>query len=91
MSIEELITKLRINREGTRSRDGSYVIDLNSADDFGRMYSLLDNNDELEYLDTVSLLNVNNSSLNYKYKDLYQIALMADFNEDQYKIVITKL
>ena len=91
MSIERLVKELGINKIGTYARDGSYTIDLDSADEFGRMYSRLDNNEDLEYLDETSLLNVNNSSLNYRYEDLYQIALIADFNSDQYKIVITEM
>ena len=91
MNVEKLVKELGINRVGTYSRDGSYVIDLKSADDFGKIYSLLDQNADLDYMDDTSLLNVNNSSLNYRYNNEYQISLMADFNEDQYKIVINEL
>ena len=89
--MEELLKTLGVDKKGTYARDGSYVIDLDSAEDFGKMYSLLDSNEDLDYIDETSLLNVNNSSLNYRYENRYQLSIIADFNQDQYKLVIEEL
>ena len=89
--MQEFAELLGIDIGGTYARDGSYVIDLGDANMFGRIYSILDNNEDLEYIETTSLLNVNNSSLNYRYGDEYQISLIADFNQDQYKVVIEEM
>lgn len=91
MSIEQLIKKLGINKVGEYSKDNSYVIDLDSSEDFGKMYSILDRNEELEYLEDYSLLTVDNSSLLYNYNDAFQIALISDFNNDSYKIVVSEI
>ena len=91
MSIEQLIKKLGIDKVGEYSKDNSYVIDLDSSEDFGKMYSILDRNEELEYLEDYSLLTVDNSSLLYNYNDAFQIALISDFNNDSYKIVVSEI
>lgn len=91
MSIEQLVKDLKINKAGSYSKDKSYVIDLESSDEFGRMYSILDRNDNLTYMEDYSLLTPDNSSLIYQYNREYQIALIADFKNDTYKIVIQEL
>lgn len=91
MSIDELLRKLKIQQRGTYSRDGSYVIDLeDSSDDFGKVYSTLDKNPDVEYMENNSLLTVDNASMYYKYED-YQINIIADFNHNHYKIVIAEV
>ena len=92
MEIESFLKDIAsIDRVGTYSEDGSYVIDFDTSDDFGVMYSKLDKNDELEYMDENSLLTVHNASLLYKYRDELQINLIADFDNDEYKIVVNEL
>ena len=48
-------------------------------------------NEDLEYEEDSSLLTVNNSSMIYNYKDKYQIVLIADFNNDAYKVTIREV
>ena len=92
MSIESFLKDIvKIDRAGTYAEDGSYVIDFDTSEDFGVVYSKLDRNDELEYLDENSLLTIHNASLLYKYSDIYQINLIADFDNDEYKIVVNEL
>lgn len=87
--MESVLRKLNIYLEGSYSKDGSYVIDIYDSDDFGRIYSLLDNNNNVEELDDSSLLNQHSANISYLYDD-YQLTLIADFDEDLYKLVVTE-
>ena len=91
MTIKDVLIELGINKNGTYSRDGSFVIDLEEdSNEFGKIYSILDKNPNVEYMESNSLLTIDNSSLYYKYKD-FQINILADFNNDEYKVVIARL
>lgn len=87
--MEKLLRELNIYLEGSYSKDGSYIIDIYDSDDFGRIYSLLDNNRDIEELESNSLLNTHSANISYLYGD-YQLTLIADFDEDLYKLVITE-
>lgn len=87
--MESVLRELDIYLEGSYSKDGSYVIDIYDSDDFGRIYSLLDNNKNVEELDDSSLLNQHSANISYLYDD-YQLTLVADFDEDLYKLVVTE-
>lgn len=91
MNLEDFLDFLSLGRDGEFSKEGTYVIDLESSDDFGKIYSKLDSNDDLEYLDSYSLLTVDNASLIYRYEEDFQVGLIADFNNNLYKVVIEKL
>jgi hypothetical protein len=87
--VEKLLRELNIYLEGSYSKDGSYIVDIYDSDDFGRIYSLLDNNRNVEELESSSLLNTHSANISYLYDD-YQLTLIADFDEDLYKLVITE-
>lgn len=87
--MESLLRKLNIYLDGSYSKDGSYIVDIYDSDDFGRIYSLLDNNKDVEELADSSSINMHNANVTYIYDD-YQLALIADFDEDLYKLVITE-
>lgn len=87
--MESVLRKLNIYLEGSYSKDGSYVVDIYDSDDFGRIYSLLDNNKNVEELNDNSLLNQHSANISYLYDD-YQLTLIADFDEDLYKLVVTE-
>ena len=91
MSITDILNELKINLKGTYSRDGSYVIDLeDSSDAFGKVYSILDKNPEVDHMENNSLLTVDNASMYYKYKR-FQINIIADFRNDHYKVVVSEV
>ena len=92
MVIKDVLDNLGLGGlEGMYSRDGSYVIDLaDSSDDFGKVYSTLDKSSECDYMESNSLLTVDNASMYYRYKD-FQINIIADFKNNHYKVVITEV
>lgn len=91
MAIEDLVKELNINRVGEYSNNKTYVIDIFSSEDWGKIYSLLENNPDLDYEEESSLLTTDNASLLYNYMDKFQLVLIGDFNEDQYKLTIKEI
>ncbi len=89
--MEKLLKDLGITKAGSYSRDGSYVIDLNSSEEFGKIYSLLENSKDLEYMEENNLLTISNASMTYRYGEDYQLQLIADFNNDAYKLVVNDI
>ena len=89
--MESIIKDLGINKPGTYSKDNTYVIDLEDSEEFGKIYSTLDSNDELDYLDDSSLLTIHNSNIIYNYNDEIQINLIADFDHDSYRVVVQEI
>lgn len=87
--MESVLRELNIYLDGDYAKDGSFVVDIYDSDDFGRIYSLLDNNKDVEELSESSLLNQRSANVLYLYDD-YQITLVADFDEDLYKLVVTE-
>ena len=87
--MDEVLKKLGISLDGEFSKDGSYIVDIYNSDEFGRVYSVLEKNDDVEELYSNSLLTIHNSSISYLY-DNYQITLVADFEQDLYKLVISE-
>lgn len=90
MPIRKVLQELGIEERGNYSKDDSYVVDLPNSDEFGKIYSKLDKNDDVEYLEDNSLLTVNNASMYYRYDDI-QITLIADFLNDEYKVVANRV
>lgn len=87
--IKDVLNDLNIRFDGEFSRDGSYVVDLFDSDQFGKVYSILDKNKDVENLEDSSSLTVHSANISYLYGD-YQLNLIADFDENLYKLVITE-
>ena len=88
--MEEVLKEIGITRKGEYSKRGSYVIDMEDSDDFGRMYSILDKNKDVEELGDNAINNIHTINLIYLYGD-YQLNLTADFDADKYMLIVTKL
>lgn len=87
--MEDFLKELGINKQGHFGRDGEYIVDIESANAWGTIYSKLDNSDLLEPQEDSSLLTDSNASLIY-FSDDYQLTLIADFNNDSYKLVVSE-
>ena len=88
--LEELLNALKINSRGSYSQDGSYVIDITNSDKWGAFYQRLEDTDLLDLQEESSLLTEEEASLMYTNDD-FVFTLMADFNENIYKLVIKEL
>lgn len=87
--MDEVLRKLGVVLDGEFTKDGSYVADIYDSDEFGRVYSALEKNDEVEELYDHSLLTIHNTSVSYLYGD-YQITLVADFDQNLYKLTMSE-
>lgn len=76
---------------GTRSKNDSYIIDLDSDLDFGKIYSILEENDDVYQLEDNTLLTVHNASMFYEYDEKYQLNLKGNFDTEEYSLVITEI
>lgn len=76
---------------GQVGKNDSYVIDLSSDSEWGRVYSLLEKCENVYQLEENNLLTTHNASLQYVWKDDYQITLKADFDNELYSIVFVEV
>lgn len=88
--MKDFLKEIGINRVGEYSDDGSYVIELDNSNQWGTFYSKLENSDLLEKDEDSSLLTIENASQIY-LSDEYQLVLVADFDNEIYKLVVNEL
>ena len=88
--MKELLNKLGISQVGEYAEDGSYVIDIDNSNKWGVVYSKLDNSPLVELQDESSLLTADEASLIY-FSDSYQLTLIADFDNEIYKLVVSEV
>ena len=88
--LDELLEELGIYKEYTLAVDGSYVIDLEDSNEFGKIFTKLDNSDVVEQNAEASLLTADNSSLSYM-SEFFDIQLISDFLGDNYKLVFKEI
>lgn len=85
--MEEFLNELGIQGTPQRTNDNTYVLDIDGSDNYGRIYSRLDRSDLIEEDEDASQLTIDTSSIRYE-SDEYQLTLLADFNADEYQLVI---
>lgn len=93
-NLYKLLDELKLNTySGTFGRDGSYIIDLESDAIFGKVYTVLDNKENVYQREENSLLTTHSGSLLYDV-DVdgvdYILNLKADFDSNQYSLVISE-
>lgn len=88
--MKDLLRKLGIMEPGQRSTDYDYVIDLDDSDHFNRIFSKLDKSDLLEENEDSSVVNLEVTNILYM-ADGFTLNLIADFEQDIYKLVVTEV
>lgn len=88
--MEEFLKQIGITEEGHETTNGNYVVDLEDSDHFNKIFSKLDKSDLVEENEDSSVVNVNITNILY-IGEAYAVNLVADFNEDAYKLVVTPL
>lgn len=86
MYLEKFLEKLGITQVGHYTKTNTYVIDIDDSDEYGKIYSLLDKSDEIEEDEDSSTITVHTSNIMFE-SDNYQFTLIADFDQDTYKLV----
>ena len=90
MYLEKFLEKIGITQVGHYTKSNSYVIDIEDSDEYGKVYSILDKCDEIEEDEDSSTLNIHNSNIIFESDD-YQFVLIADLDQDTYKLVCKEL
>ena len=86
--MRNFLKELGIEAVGYFSDNNNYIVDIENSDDFNKVFSKLDNCDLLEEDEDFSVVNVNASNIMY-FSDKYTINLIADYDENKYKLVIS--
>lgn len=87
--MRELLKKIGITSPGYHTKDNNYVIDFESSDEFNKAFSRLDKSSEVEENEDASVINLNISNVLYS-NDEFTLNLIADFDQDTYKLVVSK-
>ena len=88
--MEEFLKQLNISERGNKSNNGVYVIDLDGSDDYGRIYSKLDKSDIIEEVPESSQITYETSFIQFENDD-FVVTLIADYENDNYKMTIKEI
>lgn len=88
--MKEFLKKLGITQAGYYSSKNNYVIDLDDAKDYDKICSTLDKSDLVEENPDSSVINTSVSNILY-VGDQFSLNVIADFDNDTYKVVVTEL
>lgn len=85
--MQEFLKELGINLELYRTDDGDYSADIKDSNEYGKIFSKLDKSDLVEEEQECSTVTFDNSNIQYVNDD-YTITIIADFENDVYKLHI---
>ena len=85
--MNELLKQIGIDAEPVKGENGSYNIDIEDSNEYGRYFSKLDKSDLVEEEQDASSVNFENSSIQFT-NDNYTLTLIADFENDTYSLNI---
>lgn len=85
--IKDILEKIGIDKEYIQSDDNTYVIDIDNSNEYGKIYTKLDNSELLEEDSDSSTITIDNSNIKFD-GDTFEFTLIADFVADEYKLVI---
>ena len=88
--MKELLLKIGISEPGYFSASNTYVIDLKDSSQYSKVFSKLDKTDLVEELVDSSVSNTSISNVMYA-NDEYTMNIIANFDSDEYKLVVHKL
>ena len=83
--MEQILRELNITTKKPYMSDGVYVIDLDSSDEYGNIYSKLDRISGAKELPDMSKISPREEVLTYEYKN-WLIMMFADLENDSYKV-----
>lgn len=88
--MNEFLKKLGINKTAVKGGGNIYTVDIENSDEYGRIYSKLDKSDQVEEIPDSSQMTYETASIQFE-NDEYLITLLADFEEDTYKMTIKEI
>ena len=88
--MKDLLNKIGITEPGHFTRDDGYVIDFENSADFNRAFSRLDKSDLVDENEDASSITLETSTVMYVAEG-FTLALIADFDQDTYRLVVTEI
>ena len=88
--MKELLLKIGISEPGYFSDSKTYVIDFEDSTQYSKAFSKLDKTDLVEELVDSSVSNTSISNVMYTNEE-YSLNIIADFDNDEYKLIVHKL
>lgn len=88
--MKEFLRKLGITQSGYYSSNNNYVIDIDDSKDYDKICSTLDKSDLVEENPDSSVINTSVSNILY-VGEQFSLNVIADFDNDTYKVVVTEL
>ena len=88
--MEEFLKELGIDGELNAGKNGVYVLDIMDSDEYGKIYSKLDKSKLLDEVTDNSQITYSTANIQYESDD-YIITLLADFDNDSYKMTIKEI
>lgn len=86
-NIKELVEKLDLPFEG-EWHENDYIITLNTSDEFSELYNIISTDNSFD-LDETSLTTGNNAVFLF-YTDDIELRFTADFEQDIYRLTISR-
>ena len=87
--MDELIKELGISGELIDSDNNTKTLDIEGSNNYGKVYSKLDNSDLVEEDENSSQVTEDTSSIQFDNDD-YILTLLANFDTDEYKLIVKK-
>lgn len=88
--MKNLLKDIGITEVGYYSKEKNYVIDLEDSNHFNKVFSKLQKSDLVDENEDSSVVNLSVSNVLFLADD-YSLNLIADFDQDIYKLVVTEL
>lgn len=92
MNVQDYLKSIGISKDGQYSENNSYIIDIETSDEFGVIYSKLENSDDLDIMYDNQVVTEQGSSLIYESQSQpFIVNLIADFEGDRYSLIVTEI
>ena len=89
MEVQEYLKSIGIDKDIEEGSDGSFVIPKMNTTEFGKIFSKLENAEDLDPLEDNQVVTEQGSSLVYEsISEPYMLNLIADFDGDVYSLII---
>lgn len=85
--MEDFLKQIGIVPTGTMSDDGCYVMDIEDSNEYGKIYSVLDQCDEVYEDEDSSFVTSEQGSIQY-INDKYTLTLISQFDTDIYRLTV---
>ena len=88
--MEEFLKQLGIDSKSGTYKNDLYIVDIDNSNDYGKIYSKLERSDLVDEVADNSQVMYESASIQFEGEN-YLITLLADFENDTYKMTIKEI